>query len=99
MPLDKWKVHWNYAYNPFKLGKWDLRFTVFFPKVREVVKQAKNEQAMFKRNTILFMDEVHRFNKAQQDTFLPHIESGNQDRRQFPIHYDTLESFLWSSMN
>ncbi|XP_023335284.1 ATPase WRNIP1 isoform X2 [Eurytemora carolleeae] len=44
-------------------------------EVREVVKQAKNEQAMFKRNTILFMDEVHRFNKAQQDTFLPHIES------------------------
>lgn len=45
-------------------------------EVREVIKQAKNELAMFKRKTILFMDEVHRFNKAQQDSFLPHIESG-----------------------
>lgn len=45
-------------------------------EVREVIKQAKNELAMMKRSTILFMDEVHRFNKAQQDSFLPHIESG-----------------------
>ena len=45
-------------------------------QVREVIKQAKNELAMMKRSTILFMDEVHRFNKAQQDSFLPHIESG-----------------------
>ena len=45
-------------------------------EVREVVKQAKNEMSMLKRRTILFMDEVHRFNKAQQDSFLPHIEAG-----------------------
>ena len=45
-------------------------------EVREVVKQARNEMSMFKRKTILFMDEVHRFNKAQQDSFLPHIEAG-----------------------
>jgi len=44
--------------------------------VREIIKQAKNEVAMFKRRTILFLDEVHRFNKAQQDSFLPHIEAG-----------------------
>lgn len=44
--------------------------------VREIIKQAKNDVAMFKRRTILFLDEVHRFNKAQQDSFLPHIESG-----------------------
>lgn len=43
--------------------------------VKEAVKIAKNEAKM-KRKTILFMDEVHRFNKLQQDTFLPHIESG-----------------------
>lgn len=43
--------------------------------VKEVVKVAKNE-AKFKRKTILFMDEIHRFNKLQQDTFLPHIENG-----------------------
>jgi len=45
-------------------------------EVREMVKQAKTELGMFKRKTILFMDEVHRFNKSQQDSFLPHIESG-----------------------
>merc|ERR1719430_1953604 len=45
-------------------------------EVREVVKQAKNEMNMFKRKTILFMDEVHRFNKVQQDSFLPHVEAG-----------------------
>ena len=45
-------------------------------EVREVVKQAKSELAMLKRRTILFMDEVHRFSKAQQDSFLPHIEAG-----------------------
>merc|ERR1712142_1086635 len=45
-------------------------------EVREVVKQAKSELVMFKRKTVLFMDEVHRFNKTQQDSFLPHIENG-----------------------
>lgn len=43
--------------------------------VKEIVKKAKNELS-FKRKTILFMDEIHRFNKLQQDTFLPHVESG-----------------------
>ncbi|KFB37715.1 hypothetical protein ZHAS_00005023 [Anopheles sinensis] len=44
-------------------------------EVKEVIKVAKND-AKFKRRTILFMDEIHRFNKAQQDQFLPHVESG-----------------------
>ncbi|XP_075992533.1 ATPase WRNIP1-like [Anticarsia gemmatalis] len=43
--------------------------------VKEVVKVAKNE-LQFKRQTVLFMDEIHRFNKLQQDTFLPHVENG-----------------------
>ncbi|XP_049868211.1 ATPase WRNIP1-like [Pectinophora gossypiella] len=43
--------------------------------VKEVVKVAKNE-SQFKRQTVLFMDEIHRFNKLQQDTFLPHVENG-----------------------
>ncbi|XP_055531077.1 ATPase WRNIP1-like [Wyeomyia smithii] len=43
--------------------------------VKEAVKVAKNEMK-FKRKTILFMDEIHRFNKLQQDIFLPHVESG-----------------------
>ncbi|XP_053101427.1 ATPase WRNIP1 [Hemicordylus capensis] len=44
--------------------------------VREVISQAQNEKRLFKRKTILFIDEIHRFNKAQQDTFLPHVECG-----------------------
>lgn len=43
--------------------------------IKEIVKVAKNE-IRFKRKTILFMDEIHRFNKAQQDVFLPHVENG-----------------------
>ncbi|XP_061776426.1 ATPase WRNIP1 isoform X3 [Nerophis ophidion] len=45
-------------------------------EVREVVKQAENELRLCKRRTILFVDEIHRFNKLQQDTFLPHVECG-----------------------
>ncbi|XP_069814200.1 ATPase WRNIP1 isoform X1 [Dendropsophus ebraccatus] len=44
--------------------------------VREFIKQAQNERKLFKRKTILFVDEIHRFNKTQQDTFLPHVECG-----------------------
>lgn len=45
-------------------------------EVREVIKQAHNELRLCKRRTILFIDEIHRFNKLQQDTFLPHVENG-----------------------
>ncbi|XP_020778953.1 ATPase WRNIP1 isoform X2 [Boleophthalmus pectinirostris] len=45
-------------------------------EVREVIKQAHNELRLCKRRTILFIDEIHRFNKSQQDTFLPHVENG-----------------------
>lgn len=44
--------------------------------VREVIKQAQNELRLCKRKTLLFIDEIHRFNKSQQDTFLPHVECG-----------------------
>ncbi|BBN59274.1 replication-associated recombination protein A [Hydrogenovibrio marinus] len=44
--------------------------------VREAVGQAKLHQAQFNQGTLLFVDEVHRFNKAQQDAFLPYIEDG-----------------------
>jgi putative ATPase len=43
--------------------------------IREAVEQAR-EQAAAGRPTVLFLDEVHRFNKAQQDAFLPHVEDG-----------------------
>ncbi len=43
--------------------------------VEEVVKRAKTNWNL-KTRTLLFVDEIHRFNKAQQDAFLPHVESG-----------------------
>jgi putative ATPase len=44
--------------------------------IREAVERAQVLQANSGRKTILFVDEVHRFNKSQQDAFLPHVESG-----------------------
>ncbi|GAB0095744.1 Winged helix-like DNA-binding domain superfamily [Sergentomyia squamirostris] len=44
-------------------------------EVKKVVEVAKTDQK-YKKKTILFMDEIHRFNKLQQDIFLPHVESG-----------------------
>ncbi len=44
--------------------------------IRETVERAQLLQATSARRTILFVDEVHRFNKSQQDAFLPHVESG-----------------------
>lgn len=45
-------------------------------EIRETIERAKYHQGGGKGQTILFVDEVHRFNKAQQDAFLPHIENG-----------------------
>ena len=46
------------------------------PRVREVVAEAEERLAMSGRGTILFVDEIHRLNRAQQDAFLPHVERG-----------------------
>jgi len=45
-------------------------------EIKEVIKEADEEWGYQKRRTILFVDEIHRFNKAQQDAFLPHVEKG-----------------------
>ncbi|MFA5129908.1 MAG: replication-associated recombination protein A [Patescibacteria group bacterium] len=45
-------------------------------EVRAVMKRAEEDLAMYGKRTVLFIDEIHRFNKAQQDTFLPHVERG-----------------------
>src|SRR5271169_803719 len=45
-------------------------------EIKEVMAQAQRTRQYGKR-TIVFVDEVHRFNRAQQDAFLPHVESGN----------------------
>lgn len=44
-------------------------------EIREAVERAKQNRVMG-RKTVLFIDEVHRFNKSQQDAFLPHVEDG-----------------------
>ena len=44
--------------------------------IREAVDRAERNLQAHNRRTILFVDEVHRFNKAQQDAFLPHVERG-----------------------
>jgi putative ATPase len=45
-------------------------------EIREVMTRAEYNQKNLNRNTILFVDEIHRFNKAQQDAFLPYVEKG-----------------------
>lgn len=45
-------------------------------RLREVVSQAIERRRLYQRKTILFVDEVHRWNKAQQDALLPHVENG-----------------------
>ena len=44
--------------------------------MEEVVRQAKENKGMYDRKTILFIDEIHRFNKGQQDYLLPFVEDG-----------------------
>ena len=59
-----------------------LRFVAFsavlsgVKEIREVIARADTERARRGVRTILFVDEIHRFNRAQQDAFLPHVEKG-----------------------
>jgi putative ATPase len=46
------------------------------PELRTILDEAKRARAYEATRTILFIDEIHRFNKAQQDAFLPHVEQG-----------------------
>lgn len=45
-------------------------------EIRQIVEQARALRGQTGTQTILFVDEIHRFNKAQQDAFLPHVENG-----------------------
>jgi len=47
------------------------------PRLRVVVSEAIERRKLYQKRTILFVDEVHRWNKAQQDALLPHVENGN----------------------
>jgi len=56
-----------------------LAFSAVLSGVKEikgVIEEAHEEWKYRKRRTVLFVDEIHRFNKAQQDAFLPHVEKG-----------------------
>ncbi len=56
-----------------------VQFSAFnegVPRVRQIIKEAQERRAAEGRGTILFCDEIHRFNKAQQDAFLPWVEQG-----------------------
>jgi len=44
--------------------------------LRKVIAEAKDSRRLYQRRTILFIDEVHRWNKSQQDALLPHVETG-----------------------
>ena len=44
--------------------------------LKETIEEARNQQAFHQRRTILFVDEIHRFNKSQQDVLLPYVEDG-----------------------
>ncbi|MBW2109708.1 MAG: replication-associated recombination protein A [Deltaproteobacteria bacterium] len=45
-------------------------------EIRQVIERARTERRYYRKKTVLFVDELHRFNKAQQDAFLPHVERG-----------------------
>jgi putative ATPase len=45
-------------------------------EIRQAIEQAENNLQQFGKKTILFVDEIHRFNKSQQDALLPFVESG-----------------------
>jgi putative ATPase len=45
-------------------------------EIREAIDQAQQSMSEYGKQTILFVDEIHRFNKSQQDALLPHVESG-----------------------
>jgi len=46
------------------------------PALRKIIKEAQDRRRYHHQRTILFVDEIHRFNKAQQDAFLPYVEDG-----------------------
>ena len=62
--------HTNHAFVSFSA------VTEGVPRVRQVIKEAQHRRDGEGRGTILFCDEIHRFNKAQQDAFLPWVEQG-----------------------
>ena len=63
----------QYSQNPFQAFS---AVTSGVKELRKILSEAENTLRITGKPTILFVDEIHRFNKAQQDAFLPHIENG-----------------------
>jgi putative ATPase len=62
--------HGDRAFVPFSA------VTEGVPRLREIIAEAEERLATNQRGTVLFVDEIHRLNKSQQDAFLPHVERG-----------------------
>ena len=67
------KLMAGYSANPFHAFS---AVTSGVKELRQVIDGAQKAYRLYGKPTILFVDEIHRFNKAQQDAFLPHVESG-----------------------
>ncbi|MBN1626651.1 MAG: replication-associated recombination protein A [Deltaproteobacteria bacterium] len=63
----------KYTENPFRAFS---AVTSGLKELRDIVAEAEGIRQSSGKSTILFVDEIHRFNKAQQDAFLPHVENG-----------------------
>ncbi len=63
----------QYSQNPFHAFS---AVTSGVKELRQIIEEAKKTNKISGRPTILFVDEIHRFNKPQQDAFLPHVEKG-----------------------
>ncbi len=90
--LDRGKIHSAIFWGPPGSGKTTLAYLIslhlkfkfiFFSavtsgikEIKKVMSEAEREEALYGGRTILFVDEIHRFNKSQQDAFLPYVESG-----------------------
>lgn len=92
MLLERGKIHSAIFWGPPGSGKTTLAYVIskhlkmkfiFFSavtsgikEIKQVMMAAEKEKTLYGRSTVLFVDEIHRFNKAQQDAFLPYVESG-----------------------
>lgn len=90
--LEKGKIHSAIFWGPPGSGKTTLAYLIskhlklkfiFFSavtsgikEIKEVMIHAEKEEALYGKQTVLFVDEIHRFNKSQQDAFLPYVETG-----------------------